>query len=87
MGLSPGGGLKDDRSGIDKFYIIDPSTVRFKRYPTSRRLVPYQLTDEDEPIRLREASFFYYALDADGDNPYGRSPLMALPSLFESNSN
>ncbi len=74
--------LKDDRSGIDKFYIIDPSTVRFKRYPTSRRLVPYQLTDEDEPIRLREASFFYYALDADGDNPYGRSPLMALPFII-----
>ncbi len=75
--------LKDDRSGIDKFFIIDPATIRFKRYKTSRRLVPYQLTADDEPIRLREASFFYYALDADGDNPYGRSPLLALPFVVK----
>ena len=75
--------LKDDRSGIDKFYMIDPATIRFKRYKTSRRLVPYQLTPEQEVIRLREASFFYYALDSDGDNPYGRSPLMALPFVIK----
>jgi len=75
--------LKDDRSGIDKFFIIDPATIRFKRYKTSRRLVPYQLTADEEPIRLREASFFYYALDADGDNPYGRSPMLALPFVVK----
>jgi len=71
--------LTDDRQEIDRFYIIDPSTIRFKRFPTSRRLVPYQLLPDGKAIRLRERSFFYYGLDADGDNPYGRSPLSALP--------
>lgn len=75
--------LKDDRSGIDKFFMIDPSTIRFKRYKTSRRLVPYQVTADGEVIRLRDASFFYYALDSDGDNPYGRSPLMSLPFVIK----
>jgi len=75
--------LTDDRSGIDKFFMIDPATIRFKRFKTSRRLVPYQLTPDGEVIRLREASFFYYALDADGDNPYGRSPLLALPFVVK----
>lgn len=74
--------LREDRTGIDKFYLIDPATIRFKRFPTSRRLVPYQVTSQGDIIRLREASFFYYALDADGDNPYGRSPLMALPFVI-----
>ncbi|MBE7560540.1 hypothetical protein HS125_16990 [bacterium] len=71
--------LRDDRRGIDRFYIVDPATIRFKRFPTSRRLVPYQVLPDGRIIRLREASFFYYGLDADGDNPYGRSPLSALP--------
>jgi hypothetical protein len=74
--------LKDDRSGIDKFFLIDPSSIRFKRYKTSRRLVPYQVTSDGEIIRLRESSFFYYALDADGNNPYGRSPLLSLPFVI-----
>lgn len=74
--------LKDDLSGIDKFFIIDPATIRFKRFKTSRRLVPYQVTADGNVRRLREASFFYYALDSDGDNPYGRSPLLALPFVL-----
>lgn len=71
--------LKEDLSGIDRFYIIDPATIRFRRFPTSRRLTPYQVTADGEIRRLRSASFFYYALDADNDNPYGRSPLLSLP--------
>ncbi len=74
--------LKEDHSGIDRFFIIDPATIRFKRYPTSRRLVPFQATPDGTLRRLRLASFFYYALDADGDNPYGRSPLLSLPFVL-----
>jgi hypothetical protein len=71
--------LKYDRSGIDRFYSIDPATIRFRRIGKSRRLVPYQFAPDGKEIRLNEASFFYYGLDADADNPYGRSPLLALP--------
>jgi hypothetical protein len=71
--------LKDDRSGIDRFYSIDPASVRFRRIGKSRRLVPYQFTRDNKEIRLNEGSFFYYGLDADADNPYGRSPLLAVP--------
>lgn len=71
--------LKDDRSGIDRFYSIDPATVRFRRLRRSRRLAPHQVTGDGRDIRLNEASFFYYGLDADADNPYGRSPLLAVP--------
>lgn len=70
--------LTEDRQHIDRFYVIDPATVRFRRYPSSRRVVPYQEV-RDEVIPLGGPSFFYYALDPDGDNPYGRSMLLALP--------
>jgi hypothetical protein len=73
--------LRDDRSGIDRFFVIDPSSIRFKRFKSSRRLVPYQLLPDGTAIRLRETSFFYYGLDTDSDNPYGRSPLAALPFM------
>ncbi len=71
--------LTEDRSRIDKFYIIDPATIRFRRTRVNRHLVPYQLLPDGKFVRLNPASFFYYALDAEGDSPYGRSPLMALP--------
>ena len=74
--------LKNDRTGIDKFYLIDPATIRFKRYKTSRRLIPYQILSNGDIIRLNESSFFYYALDSDNENPYGRSPLLSLPFVI-----
>jgi hypothetical protein len=71
--------LTDDRRAIDKFYIIDPATIRFRRTRYDRHLVPYQLLPDGKTIRLTPGSFFYCGLDAEGDTPYGRSPLLALP--------
>ena len=71
----------NDRKGIDRFYPIDPATIRFKRFPTSGRMTPYQIQEDGELIRLREESLFYYGLDRDPSNPYGRSPLSALPMV------
>lgn len=71
--------LREDRRAIDKFYIIDPATVRFRRTRRDRHLIPYQLLPDGKTIRLTPGSFFYCGLDAEGDTPYGRSPLLALP--------
>ncbi|MFH1744513.1 MAG: hypothetical protein ABIH23_36375, partial [bacterium] len=71
--------LTNNRQEIDKFYIIDPATIRFRRTRVDRQLVPCQLLPDGKLIRLNPASFFYCALDSEGDSPYGRSPLVALP--------
>ena len=71
--------LREDRLGIDRLYFINPATIRFRRVNGSRRLLPYQLTQDNSEIALNPASFVYYGLDTDGGNPYGRSPLLSLP--------
>jgi len=71
--------LAADRRRIDKFYIIDPATIRFRRTERDRRLLPCQQLPNGRTIRLNPGSFFYYGLDAEGDSPYGRSPLLAVP--------
>jgi hypothetical protein len=53
-------------------------TVRFKRDPKTNELIPYQLIGS-ESIRLNPNTFFYYGIERDGTNPYGRSILRALP--------
>ena len=71
--------LRPDRKGLDRFYFIDPATIRFRRAPKSRELEPWQILSDGKEIRLNPSSFFYYGLDTDNDSPYGRSPLLALP--------
>jgi hypothetical protein len=71
-----------DRKSLARFSPIDPATVRFKQYPTSGRLVPYQLGEDGSLAPLNEASFFYFGLDADASSPYGRSPLSSLPFVL-----
>ena len=71
--------VTDDRRAIDKFYIVDPATIRFRRTRHDRHLIPYQLLPNGKTIRLNPGSFYYCGLDAEGDTPYGRSPLLALP--------
>jgi hypothetical protein len=73
----------EDRAGLEMFQPVDPASIRFRRYPTSGRLVPYQQQNEGELVALREESFFYFGLDTDPANPYGRSPLSALPFVLK----
>jgi hypothetical protein len=72
----------DDRKGIERFYPVDPATIRFKRFPTSGRLTPHQLQEDGDLAALKEESFFYFGLDTDPCNPYGRSPLSSLPIVL-----
>ncbi len=67
------------RKGIARFFPVDPATIRFKRFPTSGRVTPHQIQHDGELAALKEESFFYFGLDTDPSNPYGRSPLMSLP--------
>ncbi len=73
--------LSNNRKRIDKFYIIDPAMIRFRRTQRERRLLPFQLLPNGTTIQLNPGSFFYYGLDAEGDSPYGRSPLLAVPLI------
>ncbi len=73
---------RNDRHGLSRFCPVDPATVRFKRYPSSGRIQPYQLQADGTLTPLSEVSFFYFGLDADPASPYGRSPLASLPFVL-----
>lgn len=70
--------LSNDRRSVAGVVIVDVETVRFKRDPKTYELIPYQVID-GESIRLNPNTFFYYGIERDGTNPYGRSILRALP--------
>lgn len=71
--------LTPDRRRIERFIVIDPATIRFKRDAETRDPIPFQIQNDSTLIKLNPTSFFYYGLDLDGLSPYGRSPLLALP--------
>jgi hypothetical protein len=72
----------EERTGLGRFCPIDPATIRFKRYPTTGRVAPYQVQENGVFAPLKEVSFFYFGLDADEGAPYGRSPLGSLPVVL-----
>jgi len=62
---------------LDKFYFIDPATIRFKlRDETIWEL--YQEVD-GVLLKLNPASTFYLGLDPDPDDPRGKSILGSIP--------
>jgi hypothetical protein len=69
--------LTPSRDKLDKFYFIDPATIRFKlRDDTNWEL--YQEVD-GVFVRLNPASTFYLGLDPDPDDPRGKSILSSVP--------
>jgi len=75
--------LDANRQKIDRFIVIDPATIRFKRDRDTRALRAVQVVDDGRYVALNPCSFFYHALDSDGLSPYGRSPLLALPLVVK----
>jgi len=69
--------LSPSRDKVDKFYFIDPSTVRFKLKDNS--LWELYQESEDGEIRLNPGSTFYSGLDTDPDDPRGKSILCSIP--------
>ena len=69
--------LTPSRDRLDKFYFIDPATIRFKLIDeTSWEL--YQEVD-GVFVKLNPASTFYLGLDPDPDDPRGKSILSSVP--------
>ncbi|MCK4224846.1 MAG: hypothetical protein KAX39_06675 [candidate division Zixibacteria bacterium] len=69
--------LTPSRDKLDKFYFIDPATIRFKlKDDTSWEL--YQEVDGVQ-VKLNPASTFYLGLDPDADDPRGKSILSSIP--------
>lgn len=69
--------LAPSGDGVDKFYFIDPVTVRFKL----REKNTWELLQEVEgrKARLNPHSTFYLGLDPDPDDPRGKSILGSIP--------
>jgi hypothetical protein len=69
--------LTPTKDKIDKFYFIDPATVRFKLKDESI----WELYQEVEGrlIKLNPHSTFYYGLDVDSSDPRGKSILSSIP--------
>jgi hypothetical protein len=74
--------LSNDRSRVAGVVIVDVETVRFRRDPKTYELIPYQVI-YGESVRLNPHTFFYYGIERDGTNPYGRSILRALPWIIK----
>lgn len=69
--------LTPSRDKLDKFYFIDPATIRFKlKDDTTWEL--YQEVDGVQ-VKLNPASTFYLGLDPDADDPRGKSILGSVP--------
>jgi hypothetical protein len=71
--------LTPSRDRLDKFYFIDPATIRFKLKDDST----WELYQEVEGIlvKLNPNSTFYLGLDQDSDDPRGKSILGSIPFL------
>lgn len=69
--------LAPSRDRVDKFYFIDPTTVRFKLKDENS----WQLLQEVEgtKVKLNPDSTFYLGLDPDPDDPRGKSILGSIP--------
>ena len=69
--------LTPSRDRLDKFYFIDPATVRFKLKNDSTWEL-YQEVDGIQ-VKLNPDSTFYLGLDQDPDDPRGKSILGSIP--------
>ena len=69
--------LTPSRDRLDKFYFIDPMTVRF-RLKDENIWELFQEVDGNL-VRLNPHSTFYVGLDPDPDDPRGRSILSSIP--------
>lgn len=69
--------LTPSRDKLDKFYFIDPATIRFKPKDDST----WELYQEVDGVltQLNFASTFYLGLDPDPDDPRGKSILGSIP--------
>jgi len=69
--------LTPSGDGVDKFYFIDPSTVKFKLKEEKN----WELVQEvdDAIVALNPHSTFYVGLDPDPDDPRGKSILGSIP--------
>jgi hypothetical protein len=69
--------LTPSRDGVDKFYFIDPSTVKFKFQEEKTWELIQEV--EESTIQLNPHSTFYVGLDPDPDDPRGKSILGSIP--------
>ncbi|MBU1317577.1 MAG: hypothetical protein KKG33_05485 [candidate division Zixibacteria bacterium] len=64
-------------TGVQNFYFIDPATIRFKLERTGEWQMFQQI--DDRRISLHAPSTYFYGLDANSIEPWGRSLLSAVP--------
>jgi len=69
--------LTSSRDRLDKFYFIDPATIRFKLKDESTWEL-FQEVDGTQ-VKLNPHSTFYLGLDPDPNDPRGRSILNSIP--------
>jgi hypothetical protein len=69
--------LTPSRDGVDKFYFIDPSTVKFKL--KEEKVWELIQEVEESTVELNPHSTFYVGLDPDPDDPQGKSILGSIP--------
>ncbi len=69
--------VSPNREGLNKFYFIDPSTIRFKL----KDEIEWELYQEQNGklVKLNPFSTFYYGLDVDPSDPRGKSIFSSVP--------
>jgi len=69
--------LTPSKDRLDKFYFIDPATIRFKLKDESTWELFQQV--DGNLVKLNPYSTFYLGLDPDPDDPQGKSILSSIP--------
>jgi hypothetical protein len=77
-------------TGLAKIWPVDPLTIAFKRNPDTSEVMPLQwqflpkgTIFQGNYVELDPLTFFWRALDAPVDEPYGRAPYApALPQIL-----
>ena len=69
--------VSPNKEGLDKFFFIDPATIRFKL----KDGIEWEIYQEQNGglVKLNPFSTFYYGLDVDPSDPKGKSIFSSVP--------
>jgi len=74
--------LTEGIDGVVDFHAIDPSTLDFQFNKEEKELELVQKQDNGEYKVLNQEQVFYFPLDPDVNDPYGRSPILPILQII-----
>ena len=70
--------IAENSKDIEDFHAVNPSTLDFRRNRESNQLELVQKQADGTYKVLNEETVFYFGMDCEIDDPYGRSPMLPI---------